>query len=330
MNRTRMIHSRVDMESYLDQPLYAGFDAGVLERHGADVHLLHEANGGARCSLWWSQVPGLPGERLGVLGHFSAATREAALGLFEAALARLREQGCTRVVGPMDGNTWRSYRLVTGAESEPPFFMEPFNPPDWPDWFEAAGFTPLAGFVSALNDALTQRDPRVPKALQRMQAAGIQLRALDGARYEDELRAIYRLSVQAFSGNFLYTPIDEESFVAQYCPLGRVLRPELILLAERDGVLVGYLFGLPDFNQAARGHGIDTFIIKTVAVAPGRDTAGLGSVLAAQSQRIALELGYTRAIHALMHESNVSLNISTRYAHVMRRYTLYQARLAPA
>jgi hypothetical protein len=38
---------------------------------------------------------------------------------------------------------------------------------------------------------------------------------------------------------------------------------------------------------------------------------------------MAREAGYTRAIHALMHDANRSGNISSRYARPIRRYTLY-------
>ena len=69
--------------------------------------------------------------------------------------------------------------------------------------------------------------------------------------------------------------------------------------------------------------------MKTVAALSGRRSAGLGSVLVAESHRIAHEQGYRNAIHALMHESNQSRNISAHYAHTMRRYTLYQRRLVP-
>ena len=53
------------------------------------------------------------------------------------------------------------------------------------------------------------------------------------------------------------------------------------------------------------------------------------SLLVAEVQQRAARLGYARAIHALMHESNVSRNISRRYAQTIRRYALFAKRLAP-
>jgi hypothetical protein len=46
-------------------------------------------------------------------------------------------------------------------------------------------------------------------------------------------------------------------------------------------------------------------------------------VLLARSHRIARDLGYTRAIHALMHDTNVSTRMSQKSARPIRRYALF-------
>ncbi len=307
------------------------FDAGLLHRQRVDTHLLADNDDEvvARASLWWRDVPSVAGERLGVIGHFDATDRDAAALLLSRSLERLREEGRTLAVGPMDGNTWRRYRFVTDPGEAPPFFLEPDNPEAYPGYFTHAGFEPMAHYTSARVTDLSIRDERIPGAIERLRKADVYWRPLDINRFEEELQAIYRLSVRSFTGNFLYTPIAEQEFLAQYRMIEPYVQPDLILMAELDGELVGYLFAIPDLNQAQRGEVIDTYIIKTVAVLPGRRSLGLGGVLVAESQRIARERGYRCAIHALMHESNSSRNISARYARTMRRYTLYQKRLGP-
>jgi L-amino acid N-acyltransferase YncA len=75
---------------------------------------------------------------------------------------------------------------------------------------------------------------------------------------------------------------------------------------------------------------VDTVIVKTVAVLPGRRLAGLGNVLVARCQQAARALGFRRAIHALMHESNNSRNLSAHYAKPFRRYTIFARDLEAA
>ena len=96
--------------------------------------LLREADGRVSgcAALWWRETPPMENERMGAIGGFVAETEEAASLLLDAALHRLRKESCTIAVGPMNGNTWRSYRLVTEPGDEPPFLLEPTNPVEWP------------------------------------------------------------------------------------------------------------------------------------------------------------------------------------------------------
>jgi len=328
----------------------APLSADDLRLHAPDLHWVGLLDGAivARCSLWWRQVPPWPSRQLGVIGHY-AAHADWGVALLQQALATLATQGCTLAVGPMDGNTWRRYRLVSDSPSgaqgvAPPFFLEPQNPLVWNQHFGEAGFYPLASYSSALNPDLSQRDPRLARIAQRLAAAGIEVRSLHLPQFEAELHRIHTLSCESFQHNFLYTPIEAEEFFTQYSAVKPYLNPKFVLLAEQrqpdappvshpesanhpESTLVGFLFAIPDLLQAQRQEAIDTIIVKTVAVLPGRAYAGLGSLLVDQVQAIAHSLGYTRAIHALMHDQNSSRNISHRFAYPIRQYTLYAADL---
>jgi len=279
----------------------------------------------AHCSLWWKSVPEMPGERLGVIGHYAAVDQQAGVALLAEAATELRSIGCSLAVGPMDGNTWRRYRFVTERGTEPPFFLEPDNRDDWPLHF--CDFTPLAEYTSTLNSDLTQIDERIERAKQRLANNGVVIRGFRVSEFEAELRRIFEVSAISFRENFLYTPLPEDQFVGQYLRIRERVRPELVMLAEHEGRPVGYVFGIPDWLQKARGQDVDTVIIKTLAVMPGRTCAGLGSVLVHECQQRARSLGCARAIHALMHSSNSSRNIGGASTRTMRRYTLFARRL---
>jgi len=303
-----------------------------LVAHAPDAHWVLVEGAGqpvGRCSLWWSQTPPWPGHRLGVIGHYAVQDRAAAHALLRHACEQLRTHACTLAVGPMDGTTWRRYRFIVDRGSAPVFFLEPDHPDEWPAHFLAGGFTPLARYTSALNPDLTWEDDRAERAAAKLAGRGIRIRALDPKTMEGDLHRIYALSVISFRNNFLYTPITEEEFAQQYRLILPAVRPELVLLAEEDGDLVGFLFALPDLFQARRGEPVDTVIFKTVAVLPARSHAGLGSLLVGRCHAIARDLGYRRVIHALMHEANNSRNISNRTAQTMRRYALFARPLGP-
>lgn len=310
----------------------APVDAALAARHAPDLHLVARGRDGgvaARLSLWWRAAPPWPDAKLGVIGHYAAARDEDGMRMLDAACEALAGAGCGLAVGPMDGNTWRNYRLVTERGTEPPFFLEPDTPDAWRRQFEAAGFAPLATYHSSLAAAPFQHDPRIPSVAARLQADGVGLRDVDLGRFEAELGAIHELALASFARNFLYTPIDRAEFVAQYLPVAARVDPRLVFVAEHDGRLIGFLFAVADWLEAARtGARPTTVILKTVAVDPTRRFAGLGSWMVAVAHERAEALGYRRAIHALMHDANKSANISNRYATVMRRYALYARRLA--
>ena len=303
------------------------FDPERFEQEHADAHLMafddHDGPA-AECSLWWSQTPSLEDQRVGLVGHYSAATDSAAQSLLAAACDRLRRAGCTCAVGPMDGNTWRRYRFVTEAGTEPAFFLEPQNPPEWPQQFLLAGFSPLATYFSALNVDLSRRNPRLTEAEDRLRSVRVVVRCSRAAEGPDALRRMYRVACVAFKNSFLYTELPYDDFLRQYEKLLPVMRPELLLLAEQETELVGFVFAVPDVLRQAHNRPMDTFIVKTVAILPRRELRGLGTLLVGQVQQIGRELGFSRCIGALMHERNTLVrNISASYGKPMRRYTLF-------
>jgi GNAT superfamily N-acetyltransferase len=307
----------------------APLDATLAARHRPELHLALVDGGrlAARCSLFWTGVPQWPDARLGAIGHYAARGRADGVALLDAACAALAEEGCGIAVGPMDGNTWRPYRLVTERGTEPPFLMEPDNPGDWPQHYTGAGFGVIACYHSSLAELPLAPDPRLAAVRTRLDGAGVRVRDLDPARFAEELDGIFTLSLASFARNFLYTPISREEFVAQYLPFAQRIEPRLVLIAEQGGRAVGFLFGIPDWLEAARTGRATTAILKTVAVDPARRHAGLGAWLVALAQERAEALGFRRVIHALMYDANPSANISRRYARVIRRYALYGRRL---
>ncbi len=327
--RALIINNREDLASLPAGPVEplepAAFHLTTPARHLA----LQDAAGAliARCSLWRARDAHGASTTTGLVGHYVAADAQAGNELLERALSWHRANGCERIIGPMDGSTWHRYRLLTDRGTEPIFFLEPDNPDDWPRHFTDAGFEPLATYFSALNADLTRCDPRSEQRRAELERDGITLRTIDIKRFDAELAAIHELSLVAFSGNFLYSPIGLDAFLASYTPIRPHLVPELVLLAERGQQLVGFIFGIPDLMELARGQPLRTVIVKSMAVDPACGGNGLGGLLMDDCQQAARKLGLRRAIHALMHETNRSRNISARYGTTIRRYTLYEKAL---
>jgi GNAT superfamily N-acetyltransferase len=317
--------SSTEQEEFCSLPGLSALTPELIARQRPDAQwLLRAADGTAagRCSLWWSDTPAHAGQRLGYIGHYAARDAQAAAALLRHACEQLAPH-VGLAVAPMDGNTWNRYRLLTERGTEPVFFLEPDNPEDWPAHFTENGFTQLANYFSALDEDLGRPDPRTGPLRSRLVEQGIRLRGLNLERFEDELRALCPLALSSFQQNFLYSPMSPEDFLDQYLPIRPYLRPELVILAEREQQPIGFMLAVPDLLQARRGQTVDTVILKTLAVHPAHMGVGLGTLLLAHCQEEAARLGYRRAIHALMHEANNSRRISGHTARTIRRYTLF-------
>lgn len=297
----------------------------------------------ARRSPTLRDEQGLP---YGMLGFFEAlpGSGEAVARLFEAAIAWLRETGAGAILGPMDGDTWHRHRLNVGPWDDPPFLMEPWNPPYYPALWESHGFTVLERYCSKRVDAGLVADFLEPKR-QAALAAGYRLRRLDPKRFRDELRTIYSISVRIFARNFLYTDIPEEEFLALYAGARSLLDPDLVWFAQTasggGGEDVGFLFAFPDRFRAVaamrgrrdplallrfllRRNEADAVNMKTVGVLPGHRRAGLGAALMGQAHRIAHDKGCRFANHCLFREGNPSGEMDGGTGRVMRNYHLYR------
>ena len=321
------IIDRVEDLASLRADMVEPLDAESFRLTSPSRHLaLLDARGGllARCSLWRARDAHGSPTTAGLVGHYAALGSDAGRQLLERASSWHRAEGCDRVIGPMDGSTWHRYRLLTERGTEPPFFLEPDNPDDWPRHFTDAGFAPLATYTSALNSDLNRVDPRSDRRRAELERTGITIRTIAIERFDVDLTAIHELSLVAFARNFLYSPIGLEAFLASYTPIRPHLLPELVLLAERDGQLVGFIFGIPDLMECARSEALRTVIIKSMAVHPACGGSGLGGLLMDDCQRAARKLGFERTIHALMRETNLSRRISAHYGKTFRRYTLYE------
>ncbi len=251
--------------------------------------------------------PGL--HPLGTIGEASDVAS------IRAAEAWLRDQGCTAALGPMEHATWFSYRANLGPHVDPPFVGEPSAPAGpWRD----AGYAEVARYASALcpnADATAYGGS--------LGVTGVELRPM--ADFDTTLADIHRISHAAFARAHAFTPLPLAALEALYRPLLSVVDPRMVLFAERAGETVGFVFGLPDLANPGSGR----MIVKSLAVHPDGQRAGLGGWLVGELQRVATGLGFTHGIHALMWAGSRSRRISAHGGRIFREYGLFRRELGP-
>ncbi|MBO4345933.1 MAG: GNAT family N-acetyltransferase [Victivallales bacterium] len=254
-----------------------------------------------------------------MLGFFEAMENTAAATmLFNAIEQHCRAQGKRRVVGPINGSTWNSYRVALPLGE--PFFMDVISQPYYCKLFEMHNFQTLADYFSSKSPLDGHSFERWEERYAALAERGFSIGTFDTSRTEAQLREIHALSVVGFQRNFLYTPIGEEQFMAKYLPLMAKADPKFIfLLRDGDGRLVGYHFAMRNI-LCREGREL---VQKTIALLPELKGQGLGSLLMEHCRREAFLDGYSAVYHALMHCDNVSARINAAKQRVVRRYKLY-------
>ncbi len=236
--------------------------------------------------------------------------------VLESALLWCKEQGFESVIGPMNGNTWDTYRYkIKGNRNflgDLPMNIEWFN--QWKNM----GFQVEARYVS--TQVRESKFDRFELRKNQLESGGLVFRNLVLVNWEAELEKVYKLSLVAFKSNAFYTEIDWLEFKANYDAIKNRLDPNWILFAEdqNSGELVGFVFAyLDQMNDPS------SLIIKTVARKDGFRWSGLGLVMTQILQQKAEQMGINEFIHAFMHEKAVSLNCSSSMqAEVISEYVL--------
>ena len=270
---------------------------------------------GAACTLY-RDAPSWSGRRTAAIGSFRCETAAAGAELLKVQAERSKREGFDAVIGPMDGDTWHTYRVVSETDGSPPFFLEPLSGPFDLEAFKDAGFTPISSYVSAraaIDEAIGAPAPQVD---------GVTITPWDGENAGALIGGLFDLSRQAFGNNAFYKPIERDAFLDLYKPIIPAIDPRLVFFARKGGELAGYLFAMPNLAEGERPA---TAIVKTYA----SGIRGVGHMLLDRAHRTFRDLGYSHVIHALMHVDNRSRERSRRHqGSVFRRYDLMGRDLA--
>lgn len=257
-----------------------------------------------------------------LIGNYEADSDEAAAALLAEAEVYARAHSYKRILGPMNGSTWGTYRFRKGNTTDL-FFSEYYNPPRYPEQWKQAGFSETQHYISTIDQSLHCDSPEVLALEARLETAGLHIRTLTENDFNAEsLAKLYTFCTSAFSDNVLFAPITSEVFLMRYAHIGKYIAPgSSAIIEDAQGEIQGLLLAYPDhFCKTEK-----RFIIKTVARHPKATFKGLGTLLGNLGTRYAKQHGYTSVIHAYMHSGNASVNLSGKFSgELLREYALFE------
>lgn len=259
--------------------------------------------------------------KIGAVGFFECEDDdEVSKQLLAAALDWLRNQGASKVIGPMNFNTWNQYRFITESEGDKPFSLEPSHKDYYPELWEAAGFTKKWSYYSGKRDDFSTILPYTKPAYEGALKEGFTIRSANADSLEREMRIFHDLTMKVFGSNVGFVPISFEEYAFAYDPLKALFDSRLSHFIEKDGQPIGFSYSLADQVDPDSKR----VILKTIGLLPEWQGKHLGAALAYAQHEEMQRQGFKEIIYALIAEGNAIGKMEYPGASIFRRYALYE------
>jgi ribosomal protein S18 acetylase RimI-like enzyme len=189
-------------------------------------------------------------EKLGHLLFFEALPDEydAVDALISDACEWLRERGC--IAARFSLLAAVQLPLTIDAYDVVPTCFSRYNPPYYHSYIKNCGFVTEHGLVEYEVQFTTELEHRYRGLVQQARDSGVVVRSWDFDRLEEEGEAFAALANETFSAHWGFMPLPDAVMRGFYVDFKDFLVPEFLAFAEVDGQRVGFVYSLPDLNQA--------------------------------------------------------------------------------
>jgi hypothetical protein len=193
-------------------------------------------------------------ERVGWFGAFEVCDDgEAAAALLNAAAEWVKAKDYAVIRGPQTFTTHDETGLLVDGFERPVLLM-PYNPPYFEKHILAAGFNPVMdtcsfylGRKDVQESGLFERLERITNSI--MKRNRIHIRPVDRKNLKDEFALFKELYNAAWEQNWGFVPMTPRELDGMVESLGQFFDPDLAFFGYVDGQPVGFILGVPDFNQ---------------------------------------------------------------------------------
>jgi GNAT superfamily N-acetyltransferase len=265
-----------------------------------------------------------------------------------ALLARARQwtagRGAGFLRGPVNPSTnYECGMLVDGFDSSPMVMMT-YNPRYYPELMEKAGLQKAKDLLAYLSHAQKVELKKIGRVADRVLAtSGVRVRPINMKDFQGDVERVWDVYCKAWSRNWGFIPMSREEFFAMGKEMKQILKPELVLLGEKDGRVVGFALALPDVNYAlkpAGGNLLPTGLLKilyyqrliksvrvlALGVLEEYRASGVAAAFYATLVRNARQLGYGDCEMSWILEDNTLMNrsIDLMGAKRYKTYRIYE------
>lgn len=280
---------------------------------------------------------------------------EAAAALLETAVNWSRQAGHESILGPAQFSTNDECGLLVEGPADRPRILMTYNPPYYKDYIEAAGFAKAMDlWAYELSLAEYGSVERLPPKLLRvtdkvLQRGKLTVRRLDMKRFDEEVERVKKVYNTSWERNWGFVPMTDPEFDQLAKQLRSIIDPDLVVIVEADGQMVGFGLSLPDLNQPLRlayprpgtlealtmaklvwhwkvRRRLDWLRVFALGVLPEYRGQGVDALMYVETAKSAFRKGYKKAEMSWILENNLMMNRAIQFlgGQVYKTYRFYQ------
>jgi len=197
-------------------------------------------------------------DKIGFLGFFECINdKDVSRMLFDTASEFLKKNGMEVMRGPVNPSTNDECALLIDGFDSSPVVLMPYNPKYYAALIEDYGFGKAKDFYALViyseviqNEEMMKRLERISKMIIKKE--NLSIRNVNLKDFANEVQRIREVYNNAWQDNWGFVPMNEDEFKH----VAKILKPiaveDFIIMAEKDGKLVGFSLSLPDINQVTK------------------------------------------------------------------------------
>jgi len=177
---------------------------------------------------------------------------EVAKALFDKVVLKSREEAYDKIIGPTNLTTNDSCGILTKGFDESPMILMPYNLPYYEGFLRQYGWKTTINLYSyklTINSVNQFFESNLGKRILELSNSNrITIRNSNYQHFDDELETLRKVYNASNKNNWGFVPLTKNEFGMMAKDLKSMIPPELILFAEYQNEVVGFLVALPDFN----------------------------------------------------------------------------------
>ncbi|GMM92603.1 N-acetyltransferase [Qipengyuania sp. MTN3-11] len=192
----------------------------------------------------------------GMFGYFDAEDETVAHALLARAEDWNRQQGMSRVLGPISMSIWEEPGLLVRGQDHYPTIMMGHHPAHYRGWIESAGYERAKTLLTYEIDITREFPPLIERIVQSGERnPRISVRRVDPGEWDRDAEIVLDILNDAWSGNWGFVPFTDAEIAYAGKKLRQIIHPQINMIAELDGKPVAFMLTFPDINHVLRKSG---------------------------------------------------------------------------